>query len=138
MLSIDISAIVVFAIVWILLALLNKVFFKPLRKVMGEREAQIAGDRKAGQKALEEYDAALLEIEEKINNAHEDAQSKRDKYLQEAMKEKEKMLAEITYESRSQVEKEKEKLKRELKRLKKELETKSEFLAKKIEQRIFH
>lgn len=138
MLSIDISAIVVFAIVWMLLALLNKVFFKPLRKVMGERETQITGDRNAGQNALEEYDAALLEIEEKINNAHKDAQSKRDKYLQEALKEKEKMLAEITHESRSRVEKEKEKLERELKRLKKELEAKSDLLAKKIEQRIFH
>ena len=138
MLSIDISAIVVFAIVWMLLALLNKVFFKPLRKVMGERETQITGDRNAGQNALEEYDAALLEIEEKINNAHKDAQSKRDKYLLEAMKEKEKMLAEITHEGRSQVEKEKEKLEGELKRLKRELEAKSDLLAKKIEQRIFH
>ena len=138
MLSIDISAIVIFAIVWILLALLNKVFFKPLRKVMGEREAQITGDRNVGQKALEEYDAALLEIEEKINNAHKDAQSKRDKYLLEAMKEKEKMLAEITHEGRNQVEKEKEKLEGELKRLKRELEAKSDLLAKKIEQRIFH
>ena len=138
MLSIDISAIVIFTIVWILLILLNKVFFKPLRKVMNERETQLSGDRDASQNALEEYEAALQKIEEKINAAQADAQSKRESYSQEALREKERILAEITQESRDRIEDEKEKLNRELKKLKKELETESELLAKRIEQRLLH
>ena len=138
MLSIDVNAIVIFTIVWILLILLNKVFFKPLCKVMDERETQLSGDRNASQNALEEYEAALQEIDEKINAAREDAQSKRESYSQEALREKERILTEITQESRGRIEDGKEKLNRELKRLKDELETKSELLAERIEQRLLH
>jgi len=136
MLTIDTSAIVVFIIVWILVAVLTKVFFEPLRKVMSSREQDIEGDKEASLSAAEEMERTLTRIEEEIRAARLSSKEARDRLELEAVKEKERMVAEVSRESREQVERAKKELEEHLERLKEEMREKSQEMAKNIEKRL--
>ena len=136
MLSIDVSLIVVFFIVWILMAILTKVFFNPLRKVMRERDARIERSRKGAEETLRIFEEKSIQVEKKLKEARAEAQSLREKLEQEGFKEKEKILEETNRGCRSQVEAAKKNLENQINTLKKKLESKSESLAERIEKRL--
>ena len=73
MLDLDISLFVVFAIVWILLFVLKKIFFNPLQKVRAERDALINQNKSSAAKSQENYEKTLAEIEEQMKKARLDA-----------------------------------------------------------------
>ena len=53
MLSINGTAIVVFVVVWILVLVLTRIFFKPILRILDERSGRIARDKAAAAAALE-------------------------------------------------------------------------------------
>lgn len=138
MLNIDTSLIVVFLIVWVLIAALTRIFFNPLRKIMGERKAKLEENRKAADKAVESFEETSVQIEEQLRAAREMAQVIREKFKHEGLKEKEHVLEETNKACRGQVEAAKERLERQLESLKKELESTSMLLAERIEQRLLN
>jgi F-type H+-transporting ATPase subunit b len=138
MLSIDASFIAVFLIVWILVIFLSKVFFKPLTKLMSERDARIKADLDGARGALAAAERDLQEVEARIKAARADAEATRDAAEAAALKEKAGMLAELGEECRAQVLKAKEDLDREAVRLKDELRSQTERLAEQIKERLLH
>lgn len=136
MLSIDVSLIVVFFIVWILVAVLTRAFFNPLRKVMDEREAKIERNRKNAEKTLQTFEQESLQVEEKLKEARAKAQALREKLQQEGFREKEKILEETNRDCRSQVEAAKKTLEKKISSMKRKLESQSESLAERIEKRL--
>jgi F-type H+-transporting ATPase subunit b len=117
---------------------LNKVFFKPLREVMTNRDEAIANDRKAREEALTQYETKIREIEEKLKAARQDAKETREQFIADALREKEKMLIEVGQECRANVDRAKEQLEKKVEELKKDLASQSEILSDKIEQRLLH
>ncbi len=138
MLSIDVGLIVISAIVWILVFVLNKVYFKPVSRIMGERDSKVQQDRSAAQEALEKYEKNLTRIEGELNSAKIAAREIREKFDREAQAEKEKILEEVSRECRTQVEEAKKELSKKAEQLKKELEPRSREIAEKIEQRLLN
>jgi len=138
MLNIDASLIVVFLTVWVLVAVLKKIFFNPLRKIMGERETKLEEDRKTADKASESFEQTSIQIEEQLRAARAMAKATREKFEHKGLKEKEHILEETNRSCRSQIEEAKEKLNRQLESLKKELEYSSKRLAERIEQRLLN
>jgi F-type H+-transporting ATPase subunit b len=138
MLSIDVGLIVISVIVWILVFVLNKVYFKPVSRIMGERDSKVQQDRSAAQEALEKYDKNLARIEGELNSAKVAAREIREKFDREAQAEKEKILEEVSRECRAQVEEAKKELSEKAEQLKKELEPRSRELAEKIEKRLLN
>ncbi len=69
MLQIDPSIILVFAIVWILVLVLTKTVFNPIRRVMRDRDEGIRADREAGEQAEREYTDGLQKIEDDVKKA---------------------------------------------------------------------
>lgn len=136
MLSLDISFLVVFFIIWILLAVLTKIFYNPLRKVMNEREDNITQDERAYEQAKLEYTQILNKIDEDIKQARSTSRKTKESLSREALKEKEKMLEEISAECRSQVTQAKKEMELKLSELKAELEKKSKNLSIEIEKRL--
>jgi len=136
MLSIDISFLVVFALIWILLAVLTKLFFNPLRKVVEKRNSNIDQDREAGETAALEYNQAIQKIEEDMKAARASARKTREELTRHAQKEKEKMLAEISSECRTSILEARNDVAKQLDGLKKELESMSTDLAEKIEKKL--
>lgn len=138
MLSIDLSVIVIFVILWILVLVLTKVYFKPLRRVMGEREDKIQKDLSAARGTMEKYDSALEKIEEDIKMAKIAAREAREKFVGEAQKEKENMIEEVSRECRAQVADARKELDEKVRSLKAELEPKSQDLADRIAKRLLN
>lgn len=138
MLDIDISSVVIFAIIWILLFVLKKVFFNPMQKVRSERETLINQNKMAAAKSQEDYEETLSEIEEQIKKVRMDALASRNTFEKEAQEKREELIADVSKESKKMVEKGKADLEEQMKILFKEMEAKSEIFAKNIEKRLLH
>jgi len=138
MLDLDISLLVIFALVWILLFVLKKIFFNPLQKVRAERDALINQNKSAAAKSQKNYEHTLSEIEEKMKKARMDAMASRNTLEKEAQKKRDELIADVSKESKKMVEKGKSDLNEQMKKLFEEMEGKSEILAKNIEKRLLH
>jgi F-type H+-transporting ATPase subunit b len=138
MLQIDATAIVVFAVVWVLVLVLGRIFFKPMGRILDARAGRIARDQAAASEALEAYDRDLRRIEEGLKEARAAADGIREKAELEALKEKSRLVREVQAEGRAEVEKAKEELARQVEALKAELESRAGEFAEKIEKRIMN
>ena len=138
MLSIDLSVIVIFVIVWGLVIVLTRVYFKPVGRVMKKRDGRIKQDQDATQEALDKNSKTLEKIEHDLKAAKASAREIREKWEREAQREKERLIDEVSQECRSQVQKAQEELNQNVERLKKDLEPKSQDLADRIEKRLLN
>jgi F-type H+-transporting ATPase subunit b len=136
MIDIDASFIAIFIIVWIVVFVLSRLFFNPLRKIMEEREAKVKGRQEAFQESTEVYEKTVCEIEERLKSARILSEQTKDNLKHEALKKRELMLEEISTEYRSQVEKAQEKLEKQTTSLRRELGAEAILLAERIEQKL--
>ena len=136
MLDLNANLLIIFAIVWILLVVLRKVFFKPVQEMREERNSRINTSKDKSAQGQEDYERTLAEIEERIKAARAEASLARDILESEAREEKERILDEVSRASKEQVAKAKEELDEQMGRLLKEMEEQSEFLAEKIEKKL--
>jgi F-type H+-transporting ATPase subunit b len=136
MLSINATALVVFAVVWILVIVLTRLFFKPVLRVLDERAGRIARDKAAAEEARKAYEADLKRIEDGLKEARAAADAIRNTAETEALKDKSRLVREVQAEGRAEVERAKAELLREVETLKKELDKNTEEIAESIEKRI--
>jgi F-type H+-transporting ATPase subunit b len=136
MIEIDASFIAIFIIVWILVFVLSRVFFNPLRKIMEERKDKVKGRQEAFRESTEVYEKTVYEIEERLKSARILSEQTKDNLKHEALKERERMLEDISTEYRSQVKKAQEKLEKQTTSLRMELGAEAELLAERIEQKL--
>jgi F-type H+-transporting ATPase subunit b len=136
MLSINATALVVFAIVWVLVLILTRIFFKPILRILDERAGRIAGDKAAADGALKSYEDDLKRIEDGLKEARAAADAARSAAETDALKEKSRLVREVQAEGRAEVEKAKAALLREVETLKKDLDKRTEEIAADIEKRI--
>jgi len=105
MLEIDWNFIIVFVLVWILVLVLSRVFFKPILEVREKRKKILNENEKIYEQALKEYEDHLTQVENRLREARQESQSIRQKIVSEALAEKSKMTQDIQIEVQSQVEK---------------------------------
>ncbi len=138
MLSINGNVVIVFLIVWILVFILTKVFFNPVRRVRDERKKEIQKNKKAFEDAVASQQKGIQEIELAIKQAKAAAESARETLQAEALKEKNRMLAEMGTACKGQVEKARADLDRTVKDLKRKLESEASALAEDIEKKFLN
>jgi len=138
MLQIDATAFIVFFIVWILFFVLSRVFWKPMIKVIRDRNAQIDGDGEASRKTRIAYEQGLQEIDKTLKSARLAAEKTRETLEVEALKEKSRLLTEASAMATGEIEKARAALQEEISRLKQELETETGRLADQIEKRLLN
>ncbi|MBN2265777.1 MAG: ATP synthase F0 subunit B, partial [Candidatus Aminicenantes bacterium] len=136
MLQIDATALIVFAVVWILVVVLTRIFFKPIMRILDERAARIAKDKAGADGALKAYESDLKRIEDGLKEARAAAEASRSGAEAEALKDKSRLVREVQAEGRAEVEKAKAELLREMEKLKKDLDKRTEEIAETIEKRI--
>ena len=136
MLSIDFTAVIVFLLIWILVLILSRVFFKPMRRIMEMRESGIRGNREAARLALEATEATLRRIEDDLKAAKAEADGIRASLETEALKEKARLLSELHAETRKQVEQARTEIEDQIGLLKRELEGEAGRLAGQIEKKV--
>jgi len=136
MLKIDATVLIVFAVVWVLVLVLTRIFFKPLLRILDERSARIARDKAAAAGSRESYDSDLRRIEEGLKEARAAADAVRGAAETEALKEKSRLVREVQAEGRAEVERAKAELQSEMETLKKELEKRTAEIAESIEKKV--
>ena len=136
MLEIESSIFVIILLIWLLHFVLTKVFFNPVRKVIEKRESQLRENKASGDRALEESEQRIKEIDESLRAARTSAHQVRNKFEKEALNEKNRLVEEIHQETRKQVEKAQKRLEKQIKDSKKKLASEAETLAERIEQKI--
>jgi F-type H+-transporting ATPase subunit b len=136
MLSINVTALIVFAVVWVLVLVLTRIFFKPILRILDERAGRIAKDEAAASASRESYETDLRRVEEGLKEARAAAEAIRSSAETEALKEKSRLVREVQAEGRAEVEKAKEELLREMDALKKELDKRTAEIAETIEKRV--
>jgi F0F1-type ATP synthase membrane subunit b/b' len=138
MLSLDANFVVVFAIIWILVFVLSKLFFNPVRRMRDRRESDLLADRQARQQALGSYERSLADIETTLKEAKAAAESARSRLELEALKEKNRLLAEVSAECRRQVEQARADLERTTRELQSGLARDASSLAEQIEKKFLN
>lgn len=137
-LKIDLTFLVTFFIIWILVFILSRIFFRPMTKIIQDRDAQIQGDKASSQNDLDARERSLEKIDRTLKSARQAAEKRREEIEGEAFKEKNRLIAEVSAASRRQIEQAKAKLNEDLVRLKKELSGEAESLAERIEKRLLN
>jgi len=138
MLQIDATFLVIFAIIWILLFVLTRVFWNPMTRLVKDREAQVQGDTDAAREGLNDYEQSLQEIERTMKKARLAAEKARETLEAEALKEKSRILAEAGAAAKAEIEKARAALEDEIARLKRELGSEAVRLAGEIEKRLLN
>jgi len=136
MLEIDATVIVTFVLVWILVFVLNRVFFKPLRKVMDKREKRLQDDITATQSNLDETARRLKDVETGLKAARLEAEEIRGRVEFEALKEKNRMITDAGVAAKTEIENARVAFEAEVTRLKEELRAEAVPLAAKIEEKL--
>jgi F-type H+-transporting ATPase subunit b len=136
MLDIDLSFIVVFLIIWILLVVLTKLFFNPIRKKMQERDSRIQGNKQASQFTRTESEKMLAEAERALKSARIEGERIREEISRLALQERSRLIAEASAQSRKQVEKSRHELEGQIAILKESLSAEASRFAGEIERRL--
>jgi F-type H+-transporting ATPase subunit b len=136
MLDINATFLVTFAVVWILVLILGKVFFRPYQGLRAERAARIEADRAASRRALEENARSLHDIDQAVKAARAAASKIREDLEVEALKEKTRLLNEVGAAARAEVDAARAELAGELDGLKAQLQAQAGNLAVAIEKRL--
>jgi len=136
MIQIDGSFLVIFAIVWILVFVLNRIFFGPIKRIRDKRQDTLRQDREAAAEALDSYGQTVQRVEQSLKAARAQAEQIRESLTAEALKEKGRLLEELNAEYRGTVEKAKADLQREMQGLRREMDSQVEAISEKIEERL--
>ena len=138
MLSIDLTFIVIFLLVWILVLVLTRVFFKPVGRILEKRRDRESGDREAARAALEAGERDLRRIEDELREARASSERLREELEAKALGEKAKLLADVQADARDRIDKAKAELEDQVRRLKDQLEGETARLAESIEKKVAH
>jgi F0F1-type ATP synthase membrane subunit b/b' len=138
MLAVDATLLIVFFIVWVLLFMLKKVFFNPVRNIMDGRKETVENNLKVSEEAKTQYETNIRKIEDSLKAARLAARETQEQFTADALREKDRLLSEIAQECRAKVNEAKEQLEKKVEDLKKDLASESKVLSEKIEQRLLH
>lgn len=81
MLELNSSFLWIFFLVWALYFALNRLFFKPIHKIIGEREAKIAADSGRQESLVAEIDSRTRSLEGQLEQARKEARRIREDSL---------------------------------------------------------
>jgi F-type H+-transporting ATPase subunit b len=136
MLDIDLTVLVTFAVVWILVAVLTRIFWRPMVKTITGRDAQIRGDAESARTNSAEVEDGVRRIDASLKAARAAAERAREELEVEALKEKSRLIAETGASVKLETDRAKAALREELARLRVELESRAGELASRIEERL--
>ncbi|HON38157.1 MAG: F0F1 ATP synthase subunit B [Desulfomonilia bacterium] len=120
----------------LLIFILNKILYKPILKVLDEREERIAGGQEKAKKLLEESQSILKSYNEKLYNAKIDAMTVKNSSRKQAVDEANEIIENARRNAEEIVLSVQKEMAEEIARVKSELEPEIGVMAGTIAQRI--
>jgi F-type H+-transporting ATPase subunit b len=137
-LSIDGSFLFIFISILILIFVLNRTLFKPINRILDERERLGVGRLGEARHMLVEYERRLKRYESQLRAARAEAYQQLEAQRREATLARQQMIAEVKVETAAQIDAAKQELARQASAAKQNLENEARAMAATISSQILH
>ncbi len=94
MLELNSSFLWIFFLLWLLYFALGRIFFRPVGRVIGEREARRAGERERQERMMAEIEDRTRSLEDQLGRARREAQRVREGWLRDGEASRARAVAE--------------------------------------------
>jgi F-type H+-transporting ATPase subunit b len=135
-LSIDGSFLFIFFSILLLIYILNHTLFKPINRILEERERLGAGRISEARRMMSEYDERLKRYESQLREARSEAYQSLEAGRREATLERQRMIGEVKAETAEQIEAARRELAEQAVGAKQNLEKEARAMAATISSRI--
>jgi F-type H+-transporting ATPase subunit b len=137
-LSIDGSFLFIFFSIFLLIYILNHTLFKPINRVLEERERLGVGRIGEARRMLGEYEERLKNYESRLRDARGEAYQRLEAERREATLERQQMIAEVKAETTERIDAAKREIAEQASGAKQGLEKEARTMAATISSRILH
>ena len=137
-LSIDGSFLFIFFSILLLIFILNHTLFKPINRVLDERERLGAGRIGEARRMLGEYEERLKRYEHQLREARGDAYQRLEAERREAALSRQKMIADVKDETSEKIGAAKQEIAKQVAGAKQNLENEARAMAGAISSQILH
>ncbi|MBK6796454.1 MAG: ATP synthase F0 subunit B [Acidobacteria bacterium] len=137
-LSIDGSFLVIFISIFILVFVLNKTLFKPINKVLDERERLGAGRMTEAKQMLAQYEERLGKYEEQLRATRAEAYQYLEAQRRESVAARQDMVAEVKAETARQLVAAQDEISKQAASAKRNLESEAQAMAATISSQILN
>jgi len=137
-LSIDGSFLFIFISIIILIFVLNRTLFKPLNRVLDERERLGAGRLAEAKRLLKEHEDRLKSYEGQLRTARVEAFEQMENYRRQIQSDSQKMIAQIKEENAAQIATAQEEIAKQASIARQRLEQDARAMASTISSQILH
>jgi len=101
MLNLDVSVLVVIALIWLLMNILNKIYFSPVGKIIAERENKIARDSQKLESMTVEIEEQTQTIEKVLADSRRESINLQEELIQKGEAVRDRMIVEAREKSKS-------------------------------------
>jgi len=134
MLDLDSSILMVFALIWILMMILNRLFFRPVGKVIQERESKIEQDNQEIERLTEDLEAKTQRIESMLKAAQKDAGLICEKMIRQGETAREQLIVTAREKAKTMVDRKMIELEKEIIETEQKIVTEIEGFSKQIRE----
>ena len=134
MLELNSSFLWIFFLLWILYFTLNRFFFKPVGRIISEREARAAADEDRRREMMAEIEARTRSLEERLGLARKQAQRIREEWLRNGEETRSRAVAEARERSAKVMDEKMAQLESEMRAAESSLEAQISLFSEKIRQ----
>lgn len=137
-LAIDGSFLFVFISILLLIFILNATLFRPINKILEEREKRTGGASHEARDLIRDYEKKVMLYEDGIRNARHDAYQYAEAQRREALATRQDLIAQAKAEAATQIEAAKQEIERQTVTARLQLEKDAQAMAARISASILH
>jgi len=132
MLNLDASVLVVIILISLLVKILNKIYFKPVGKIIDERENKISQDSRKLESMTVEIEEKTQDIEKVLNESRKESMRLQEELIQKGEAVRDQVVIETRKKSKSMFGEKMKQLDAEISRAEKYLSNEIELFSKKV------
>ncbi len=134
MLELNSSFVFVFLLIWGLMIVLNRIFFRPVGRILDEREARVKGDSEKLDSLVREIEEKTRRVEVMIADARDESFRIREGWIRKGEEFRETLIENAREKSARQFEEQMKRLETEIAAAQKQLESEVSVFSQKIKE----
>jgi F-type H+-transporting ATPase subunit b len=134
MLELNSSFVFVFLLIWGLMIVLNRIFFRPVGRILDEREARVKGDSEKLDSLVREIEEKTRRVEVMIADARDESFRIREGWIRKGEEFRETLIENAREKSARQFEEQMKRLETEIAAAQKQLESEVSIFSQKIKE----
>ena len=134
MLELNFSFVFIFLLIWGLMLVLNRIYFRPVGRIIDEREARVKGDSEKLDSLVREIEEKTRRVEVMIADARNESFRIREEWIRKGEEFRETMIENAREKSTRQFEEQMKRLETEIAAAQKQLESEISVFSQRIKE----